>query len=268
MQVHLLCPDCLDEQERHEKSSAPPDPVNTQKRLSTYPVQLTNEISYKVKCVFGHSSAILISATNHEILFEFGINSILDGYYREAITSFAASLERFYEFASRSIAHAYNCPKEEEAGCWKKIAVQSERQLGAYIYLYAIHFKEQPKLLSDENIKIRNSSVHKGKIPTYEEALKFGEEVLSIIYKTSIRLWQTIPESAHKILSEKTQASVDKIVKAGGTEPKHAQGINLATHNDISLKEHLKKKVWQHSKNMLVKHKQLIAELEEKQRTQ
>lgn len=264
MQVYLSCPDCVDEQARHEASSEPPDFTNTQKRLTAYPVQLTNEISYEVKCVFGHSSAVLINMTNHEILFEFGVHSILDGYYREAVTSFAASLERFYEFVSRSIALAYLCPDKEEMQCWKKIATQSERQLGAYIYLYVIHFKEQPKLLSDSNIKLRNSSVHKGKIPTHDEAVAFGEEVLSIISGISLRLWQTIPEAAHKVLSDNTQLSINKIVSAGGTQPKHVQSLDLATHGRRSLKEHLKRKILRHSKNTLDKHNKIIDALENK----
>jgi hypothetical protein len=33
-----------------------------------------------------------------EVLFDLAANAIVDGYYREAIASFAASLERFFEF--------------------------------------------------------------------------------------------------------------------------------------------------------------------------
>ncbi|MGF6668346.1 hypothetical protein [Pseudomonas monsensis] len=194
MQVYLSCPDCVDEQARHEASSEPSDFTNTQKRLTAYPVQLTNEISYEVKCVFGHSSAVLINMTNHEILFEFGVHSILDGYYREAVTS----------------------------------------------------------------------SVHKGKIPTHDEAVAFGEEVLSIISGISLRLWQTIPEAAHKVLSDNTQLSINKIVSAGGTQPKHVQSLDLATHGRRSLKEHLKRKMLRHSKNTLDKHNKIIDALENK----
>jgi hypothetical protein len=32
------------------------------------------------------------------VLFDIGANAVVDGYYREAITSFSASLERFYEY--------------------------------------------------------------------------------------------------------------------------------------------------------------------------
>ncbi|MCU7237348.1 hypothetical protein [Pseudomonas peradeniyensis] len=261
MQVYLSCPDCIEEQARHEASSEPPDYVNTPKRLKSYPVQLTNEISYEVKCDFGHSSAVLVGSTNHEILFEFGVHSILDGYYREAITSFAASLERFYEFASRSIAIAYGCPEEKEVKCWEYVAAQSERQLGAYIYLYAAHFKEEPRLLSGSNVKLRNASVHKGKIPTRNQAVKFGNEVLSIITEISLKLWQTIPQAAHKVLSDRTQISINNIVNAGGTRPKHVQSIGLATHGKRPLEEHLKRKVMEHSRNTLDKHRKIIEEL-------
>ncbi|WP_248800237.1 hypothetical protein [Pseudomonas sp. MWU13-2105] len=271
MQVYLSCPECVDEQARHEKSSESPDPINTQKRLSPYPIQLTNEVSYEVKCVFGHSSAVFINLFKHEILFEIGVHSILDGYYREAITSFAASLERFYEFASRSIALHHRLPNDEEVKCWKDIASQSERQLGAYIYLHAIHFKKQPKLLSNPQAALRNSSVHKGQIPTRDEAVAFGEEVLSIISETSLKIWQTIPEAAHKVVSNHAEMSVKKIIEAGGVQSNTTNCVDSAVHGKIHderpLKEHLERTILRHSRNKVDKHKKIIGEFEAKRHT-
>lgn len=268
MQLYLSCPDCITEQARIEKSSEPTDHERSQKRLSTYPIQLTNEVSYEVKCTFGHSSAIFINLFKHEILFEIGVHSILDGYYREAITSFAASLERFYEFASRSIALHYKLPNDEENRCWKEVSSQSERQLGAYIYLHAIHFKKQPRLLSNSQTALRNSSVHKGQIPTYDEAVEFGDEALSIISETSLKIWQTIPEAANKIVNKHAEISVKKLIDAGGSQSGTTQCIDSAItgkiHDKRSLKEHLKRTIVRHSRNNVEKHKKIIDDVEAK----
>ncbi|WP_122388859.1 hypothetical protein [Pseudomonas syringae group genomosp. 3] len=266
MQIYLTCPDCLDEQARHEKSSEPPDYEGTQKRLTPYPVQLTNEVSYEVKCVFGHSSAVLINIPKHEILFEIGVHSVIDGYYREAITSFAASLERFYEFASRAIALNYQLPDKEENSCWKEISVQSERQLGAYIYLYAIHFKARPRILTPSQVQLRNSSVHKGHIPTRDEAVSFGEEVLLIISEAALKIGQTISDSAHKVLSKQAEISVKKITDSGGVQSKYVSCIDSAIlsriHHGRGLEEHLKIAAFRHSRAMMNKHSKIMAEFE------
>ncbi|TLP57281.1 MULTISPECIES: hypothetical protein [Pseudomonas] len=266
MQIYLNCPDCIDEQARHEKSSEKPDCPGTKKRLSTYPVQLTNEVSYEVKCVFGHSSAVSINMSKHDILFEIGVHSIIDGYYREAITSFAASLERFYEFASRAIALHYGLPEKEEGSCWKEISTQSERQLGAYIYLYAIHFKGRPRILTQSQVKLRNSSVHKGHIPTRDEAISFGEEVLLIISEAALEIGKTISDSAHKVLSRQAEVSVKKITDSGGVQSRHASCVDSAvlnkTYHGRSLVEHLKIAALRHSRSMVDKHSKIIVEFE------
>ncbi|VVO64208.1 hypothetical protein [Pseudomonas fluorescens] len=269
MQVYLSCSDCLRDYERHLKATDSKDHIyNQRKRLSTYAVQLTNDISYEVRCDFGHSSAVFINMFNHEILFEIGVHSFLDGYYREAVTSFAASLERFYEFAIRSIAIHYGLPGTEELKCWKSISSQSERQLGSYIYLHAIHFKGQPKLLSQDKITLRNSSIHKGQIPTYEEAMEFGEEVLSILSETSLKIWKTIPVAANKVVNIHAQNSIKKITDTGGTQSGDMICVDSAIRGNRSLKEHIKRSALRHSRDTIEKHKKLIAGLEDKHHIQ
>ena len=46
-----------------------------------------------------------------ELLFELGINALIDGYPREAVSSFASALERFYEFFCQVAALALSIPK-------------------------------------------------------------------------------------------------------------------------------------------------------------
>lgn len=53
---------------------------------------------YGVCCSRGHTSVTILQEQKFEILFDIGANAIIDGYYRESISSFTSSLERFYEF--------------------------------------------------------------------------------------------------------------------------------------------------------------------------
>ncbi|MFM0500307.1 hypothetical protein [Paraburkholderia caffeinilytica] len=264
MKINLICPDCLEEQKKHESSSNAPNPINTRRRLTSYPVHLTNEGMYVVKCDFGHSSVIGINLMNHEILFETGVFAILDGYYREAITSFAASLERYYEFAIRSIARAHGCPAFLENKIWKDISSQSERQLGAYIYLYSIHFKENPQLLSQKMTEIRNSAVHKGLIPSFDKAISFGEAVLSIVSEGSAQIMKSVPEASHNVASEKNQFSLEKLISEGFKFSGGIQQISSAVREKISLEKHLQHIKYHHSQRLLDEHSKIIEEFDRK----
>ena len=58
---------------------------------------------YEFECPEGHRSITVLRTPKHEVLFAIASNALLDGYLRESIASFAASLERFYEFVIRVI---------------------------------------------------------------------------------------------------------------------------------------------------------------------
>ena len=56
---------------------------------------------YEVVCPKGHKSITLLQQQKFELLFDIGAYAIVDGYYREAVSSFTSSLERCYEFGER-----------------------------------------------------------------------------------------------------------------------------------------------------------------------
>jgi polyhydroxyalkanoate synthesis regulator phasin len=97
------------------------------------------------------------------------------------VSSFAASLERFYEFALRIMLESMSGSDDLFTPTWKLVRNQSERQLGAFIFLWTAQFNEQPTILSEKDSKFRNEVVHKGKIPSEEEAIRFGNSVLEIV---------------------------------------------------------------------------------------
>ena len=59
---------------------------------------------YTGKCPNGHDLLVTTQTLRHEMLFEIALNAIVDGYRREAISSFSAAVERFFEFAIRVLA--------------------------------------------------------------------------------------------------------------------------------------------------------------------
>jgi hypothetical protein len=144
-------------------------------------VEFCDDGRYEVKCSYGHKSTTILQQQKFEVLFDIGANAILDGYYREAVSSFTSSLERFYEFALRIFLEKASGTDVLFQSCWKKVASQSERQLGAFVFLWASNFGELPELLSNTQVGFRNDVIHKGKIPTKEEAIKYGDAALDVL---------------------------------------------------------------------------------------
>lgn len=164
-------------------------------RKSFLEVQLepTNTGHFEATCKAGHEFKLSAAYHNFQILFEIGLHAICDGYYREAIGSFTACYERFLEFFVKLIVRAEGIETELLDNSWSKVSSQSERQLGAYIFLYLLTFKEVPPVLSQSKVKLRNSVIHKGLIPTRIDSLKYGDAVSTIVFQVLRRLW-----SSHK----------------------------------------------------------------------
>jgi hypothetical protein len=139
---------------------------------------------YELVCHLGHRSTLVIVATKYEVLFETALSAINDQYYREAVSSFAAALERFFEFSTAVIAESSGVSGEAFSSTWKHLSRQSERQLGAYAMAFLVAEKCPPLLLPQKATELRNDVIHKGKVPTLDEALRFGDDVLHVIRST------------------------------------------------------------------------------------
>ena len=62
-----------------------------------YSIEITDKLLYEFSCKNGHLNRFFITNTKYELLFDMGLCAYLNGFYREAVLDFAASLERFYE---------------------------------------------------------------------------------------------------------------------------------------------------------------------------
>jgi hypothetical protein len=131
-----------------------------------------------LRCKQGHETVVTLPIPAFELLFDFGCSALLDGYPREAVTSFACSFERFEEFTCRFLFARRNVAPEGVDHWWKEVSAQSERQKGSFVALWITEFRTEPPTLPKKLFKLRNNCIHKGRIPPESEAKDYGEAVL------------------------------------------------------------------------------------------
>ena len=174
--------------------------------------QLLDDLTFRSVCPAGHESVIVAEAQKFEVLFDMGIPALLDGYCREAVSSFAAAQERFHEFCIRVFLAALSVPQPEIDATWKLVASQSERQIGAYYYLHITNFKTAPTA-NRKMVEFRNSVIHAGHIPTEESAAAYGEYVYNSIVSTVKNLRVSLKPQIEQVCREdvaETLASIKK----------------------------------------------------------
>lgn len=135
---------------------------------------------FEIKCDNGHSTVIALENEKFELLSRMAVEAIIDGYYRDSIVSFSASLERLHELFLKAVCikSSLNITSSELDSTWKVIKNQTERQLGGFLVAYLIETGQAAPTLKDEIVKMRNKVVHKGYFPTYSDAVCFGKDVL------------------------------------------------------------------------------------------
>jgi len=174
---------------------------------------ISDDGRYDVRCQAGHVSIVFLDNLKFELLFETGLNALMDKYPREAVSSFASSLERFYEFYWQVAMAQLSISEPEKASAWKAIAKQSERQLGAFITAHLLLMKKTPALLNPNNeVKLRNDVIHGGYVPKSEEAAVFGNSVMRLINGALDDLRRSIPDvlkATYKALSPAPKDSKD-----------------------------------------------------------
>jgi hypothetical protein len=197
MRIRLACMQCFGER-------GEPDHV-------FYAVEIQDSGLYPMKCRFGHETVTCVQEQKFEVLFELALNAIVDGYYRDAVASFASALERFQEFYIRVVCLKHGMDRSAFADTWKKVSKQSERQLGAYMFVYLLERNSLPPTLPETESSFRNDVIHKGLIPTQDEAIRFGQKVLDIIAPTLAMLKEHYPDQVHTAVMEHIQKTRGQI---------------------------------------------------------
>lgn len=139
----------------------------------------------------GGRSCVFIRKQKFEVLFDLGTRALLDGYAREAVASFAAALERFFEFYVKAMTLEKAAQQGGDFGevsallerTWRHVASQSERQMGMFTLAYFLREGREPDFLDSKSLGVdfRNKVIHRGYLPTQAEVEAYAARVFGLI---------------------------------------------------------------------------------------
>lgn len=224
MFVRLFCPKCAAIAAARKLASVSIDvPVPI--------ARLSDSGLYEVHCDLGHTSVVALRNLKFELLFEMGLNAIVDGYPREAVSSFTSSLERFNEFYWRVVMAHWQIPKSASEDAWKLVARLSERQLGAFITAALMLTKRPPPVLNqNREVQFRNDVIHNGYVPTDDEAIRFGDSV-KIIINDSLEALRCSAQDA--LVTTYNSLLPELRDSESRSDDDHAGAVNLLTTIDV-----------------------------------
>ncbi|MFA5215743.1 hypothetical protein [Sulfuricurvum sp.] len=241
MIIKLFCPSCAYEASKILNSKITIDvPVPIE--------QIKDDGKYLVECEAGHINEVILDNIKLELLFEMGANALIDGYYREAVSSFASSLERFYEFYWHVTMIHFDQDIKDISQTWKPMSKLSERQIGAYSTAVLL-LTGKPALLlnSNKEVPFRNNVIHNGYIPTKDEATLFGDAVMKIILTNLEDLRIIAPITLEKVYEQYTPDSLED----ANDENKLTGKVNILTCVDIRYPQNNKTKLEDHYDRIL-----------------
>jgi hypothetical protein len=90
-----------------------------------------------VTCSRGHVTETKFQNEKFCLLFDIGSMALLDGYLKEACSTYASSIEQFYEFYVKFVAIRQGVKATDFYSYWKSLSKQSERQLGCLLFISA-----------------------------------------------------------------------------------------------------------------------------------
>lgn len=192
MKIRIPCFECNEEAFKIDKDKEPPY-IPTYTYLEYPTTEIDKWPYFEVKCRKGHVHRYLLNLELYEVLFQQATYCLQDGYYREAVCTYNTSLERFFEYIIEILFY-YNESEMDFSKIWSQICSQSERQLGAYYFIWSITMKKEPIFLDERMVKLRNRVVHRGKLVSEDKAKEFGKYVFDFIKNTLSTLYEQIDE--------------------------------------------------------------------------
>ena len=97
MKLRLACHQCLwDEIDKNKDKVPQYIPEYPYWEYPTIEIDKWPYVDYI--CQKGHEQGVILSVELYELLFQQATYCIMDGYYREAIGTYHAALERFFEY--------------------------------------------------------------------------------------------------------------------------------------------------------------------------
>lgn len=155
-------------------------------------VEYADRLIYDLTCPHcARPFTLFVRKQKFEVLFDLGTSALLAGYAREAVSSFAAALERCFEFYVRAFAleqaSGAGLTLEEAQSrleaTWKLVDRQSERQVGMLALAYLLREGRPPDFLKPQALgsEFRNAVIHRGMLPRREEVEDYAAQVFEII---------------------------------------------------------------------------------------
>ena len=116
---------------------------------------------------------------------------------------------------------------------WKQISNYSERQFGAFVFAYSIDTNQPPPVLTQKCVEFRNAVIHKGKFPTREEAIKFGEEVAAVAQEILSRLKnERCKDAVQQLILRRLRLGYAAAEAAGARASTHGQTTLFSLNGD------------------------------------
>ncbi|HHX78002.1 MAG TPA: hypothetical protein GX697_06620 [Firmicutes bacterium] len=189
--------------------------MNKMIKLRQINVEINDKGWYKVVCDEGHQFIAILQQMKFEILFDFGLMALDDGNYREAVLNFASSFERFLEFCIKVFIYYNKIVPACFDRTWEYIKNHSERQLGAFYFMFLNNLKIQPKKVSENWVSFRNKVIHQGYFPNKNETMEYGEYIMTYISDTIKKVRYRCEESERLVIAYDL---MQKIESAGVNE--------------------------------------------------
>jgi hypothetical protein len=166
-----------------------------------YSMPYYDDMIVRFECSRGHKNLCAIDGQKFEVLLESGADALHSGFTLEAAATFSAALERFFEFCTKVMLVHKEMDMALFDEMFKEMARQSERQFGAFMALHALVLGI-PFVPNKDIAPFRNSVIHKGKIPTPEDAQTFCGNVYSEIFRTADLLRQNCQKAINTVTAE------------------------------------------------------------------
>jgi len=184
--------------------------------------ELDNNGHIHVRCEKGHYGIAVYDARRYQVLIQSAAKAYVDGYTNEVIAVMGTALERAYEFYVRVSCRAKGITLENVEAAWKGVAMQSERQFGAFQFLHLVDHGE-PFVIDDSIAKTRNRVVHRGQIATEREAVECAEKVFSRIRAIESEIQARFATDAAAEVADEVKAQLDLV-------PEGTQALTVSTH--------------------------------------
>lgn len=146
------------------------------------PISDSGIYDFECNTQFRHKNSILITNLKSDLLYDSAINAFNDGYLRESISSFYASLENFYIEIIKYLLSKSNISIKDRNKVIKSPMKQSERKLGAFYALFLSQINKIPPVFDEKLVGTRNNVIHGTYYPTKKDVIEFGIEIANYIF--------------------------------------------------------------------------------------